>query len=337
MNRKPGCAPVHNPKVAIIIVNWNGWRDTKECLESLQSVAYPNFSVYVVDNGSTDESYERLIDCQPPTTNHQLIRSETNRGFAGGNNIGIKKALADGAEYILLLNNDTLTQQPTTTDFLTELVKAAGSDSRIGIIGPKIYFAQETRGENFESRISNLDSERKIWFGAGKLNWLRTRGYHLNYEVIDENTSPDSKFQILNSDYITGCCLLIKKSVIECIGLLSEDYFLYYEDVDWCLRAKKARYRIAYLPSAHIWHKVSRSAKAGSASYVYYHVRNGLMLAWRHGDTLRRAVLTLFTLWTIAKQCIKLLIPAKRMWAIAALKGVRDFIFGVTGKKSSHA
>src|SRR3989344_7510099 len=326
MNHKPGHIPMNNSKVAVIIVNWNGWRDTEECLESLQRVTYQNFSVYVVDNGSTDDSVSQLEtyklspqkNSEQAAIRYKLIRSSENLGFAGGNNIGIKKSLEDGAEHILLLNNDTV----VSSDFLSKLIEAAQSDSKIGIIGPKIYFPDDSQKSiNYQLSAKSY----RIWFGGGKLNWLQTRGYHLDYEVLDDpHTLHVTRYTLRDVDYVTGCCLLIKKSAIERIGLLSEDYFLYYEDVDWCLRAKKAGFRIAYVPSAHIWHKVSRSAKSGSASYVYYHVRNGLMLSWRHGDILRRAILALFILWTAAKQIIKLAIPSKRTWAKAALKGACD-------------
>ncbi len=313
--------PLSSPKVAIIIVNWNGWQDTIECLGSLEKVTYPNFSVYVVDNGSTDESIEKLDAYQLSAISYKLIKNGQNLGFAGGNNVGIKKALEDGADYLLLLNNDTL----VSPDFLAELVQTAESEARIGIVGPKIYFTEE-------QIANNRKQERKIWFGGGKLNWLKTKGHHANYGVSDADVSSNSKFQILDSEYITGCCLLIKRTVIERIGLLSEDYFLYYEDVDWCLKAKKAGFRVVYVPGAHIWHKVSRSAKPGSSSYVYYHVRNCLMLSWRHGNTLTKLVLPFFIAWTFGKQLIKLCIPGKRMWAQAVLKGMGDFLAGKSGK-----
>lgn len=305
-------------KVAIIIVNWNGWKDSLECLESLRGVKHPDFSVYMVDNGSADGSQSKLADFKSSTFGYQLIQNSANLGFAGGNNVGIKKALEDGAEFILLLNNDTI----VSPNFLALLVSAANSDSAIGIVGPKIYFSEG---------ITAVAGLQRIWFGGGKLNWLKTRGYHLDYDRTD-TLSQSASDEILNTDYITGCCMLVKREAIEKIGLLSEDYFLYYEDVDWCLRVRQAGYKIAYVPGAFIWHKISRSANAGSPQYVYYHSRNGLMLSWRFAGMLKRVALIGFIKWLIAKQLVKLFIPSKKVWARAVMRGISDFIHGKTGK-----
>src|SRR4030042_3841159 len=194
-----------NPKVYIIILNWNGCNDTIECIESLKSVTYPNFSVVVVDNASSDNS----IDVIPRKYRDiAFIEVKKNMGFAGGNNIGIKYALEHGADYILLLNNDT-TVEP---NFLTELVRTAETDNKVGILGPKIYFYSEPV---------------RIWFGGGKLNWLRKKGTHLDYLKIDNKNLAPEKPKL--KKFITGCCLLIKKDVVKRLGLMSEDYFLYYE------------------------------------------------------------------------------------------------------------
>lgn len=316
--------------VAIIIVNYNGWRDTIECLESLRECSYPTYSVYVVDNGSKDESVEQIRNIEYRISNIKLLITESNLGFSGGNNVGIKKALEDGAEYVLLLNNDTVVSK----DFLTKLVGAAEGDLKIGIVGPKIYFADESGSlADARDKLAPIFKSRRIWFGGGKLNWLRTRGYHLDYGTQDDlcERSPTS-YKLADIDYITGCCLLIKREVIDKIGLMPEDYFLYYEDVDWCLRAKQAGYRVMYTAEAYIWHKVSRSTAAGSISYVYYHVRNGLMLAWRFGGIPQRMALVGFVVWTLAKQVMKLLITSKSTWARAALGGVKDFLSGKAGK-----
>ena len=329
-------------KVAIVIVNYNGWRDTIECLESLRECSYPAFSIYIVDNASGDESVQKLIELR--ITNHelQIIQNGVNSGFAGGNNVGIKKALEDGAEYVLLLNNDTI----VPPDFLTKLAEVAESDALIGVVGPKIYFA-DTTTNNQRQTTNNppLNSPlvkggyggvERIWFGGGKLNWLRTRGTHIDLDKVDNPYELSAKsYKLEDADYITGCCLLIKREVIDKIGLMPEDYFLYYEDVDWCLKAKHAGYRVVYVPAAHIWHKVSRSTRAGSASYVQYHVRNGLMLAWRFGNLLQRMVLAGFMVWTAAKQLIKLFMPSKKEWAKAVLRGYQDFLAGRTGKSAN--
>ncbi len=300
------------PKVFIIILNWNGCADTIECLESLKKIDYPDYKIVVVDNASSDDS----IDIIPRKyTEVSFIAVKKNLGFAGGNNVGIKYALENQADYILLLNNDTIVKP----DFLTKLVEIAESDKKIGIAGPKILF---------------YDKRDTIWFGGGKVNWSRTRGTHIAYslQLTDYRQSSDSQQSAVSgqqTDYITGCCLLIKREVIEKIGLMREDYFLYYEDVDWCLCAEKAGFKSVFVPSAKIYHKQSRSAGETSFPYIYYHSRNGLMLSSRYGFKI---FTYLISGWIFLKQILKLIVGYKKEWARPVIKGVRDFWRGKKGK-----
>ncbi|OGZ34463.1 MAG: hypothetical protein A2Y98_04010 [Candidatus Portnoybacteria bacterium RBG_19FT_COMBO_36_7] len=298
-----------NPKVYIIILNWNGCNDTIECIESLKSVTYPNFSVVVVDNASSDNS----IDVIPRKYRDiAFIEVKKNMGFAGGNNIGIKYALEHGADYILLLNNDT-TVEP---NFLSELVNVAQANKKIGILGPKIYFYSEPA---------------KIWFGGGRLNLIKTKGTHIDYLKIDNKEQPPGKPR--ETRYITGCCLLIKKDTVSKIGMISEDYFLYYEDADWCVRAKKAGWKIIFVPSSVIYHKQSRSTDEYSFPYIYYHSRNGLILGSRFGVTTLTYLLS-FLIFT--KQIIKLFVGYNIQWAKPVIKGVVDFWLFKKGKLEGY-
>ncbi len=297
-------------KVYIVVLNWNGKEDTIECLKSLEKIEYDNYKVVVVDNASTDDSVFE-IERQFPKV--EIIRNKKNLGFAGGNNIGIEFALENGADYVLLINNDTI----SCGNFLKELVKVGESDNRIGILGPKIYFYGEPK---------------RIWFAGGKINWLKNEGTHVGFGEIDRGQYDSAK----EVDYLTGCCLLIKKEVIGGIGALSEDYFLYYEDTDFSLRAKKAGYRCVYVPKSVIYHKVSRSTRAGSWEYIYYHTRNGLALAKRNGSLLNRVVLYPYCVFLLLKQIAKIIfMPQKRKWALAVLRGERDFLLGKMGKMDS--
>ncbi len=259
----------------------------------------------------------------------------SNLGFAGGNNVGIKYALKNQADYVLLLNNDT-TVEP---DFLSQLIKVAESDKKIGMLGPKINFYQP---------------KNRIWFLGGKINWLLNKGTHLYYDQIDSNlvqnsckesrrrhwrmspsdgasqNLPNRPFEV---DYFTGCALLIKKEVIKKIGLMWEGYFLYYEDTDWNLKARRNNWKIIVVPKAKIYHKASRSTKEGSFSYIYYHTRNGLYLVKRNASFWIRFCVYFFSIWILAKQIIKLIfVPKKRIWAKAVMKGIEDFYLGRTGK-----
>ncbi|MDF1497840.1 MAG: glycosyltransferase family 2 protein [Patescibacteria group bacterium] len=294
-------------EVYIIVLNWNGKKDTLECLESLKNIDYKNYKIIVVDNNSQDGSVSEIKKKYFKTI---VIENENNLGFAGGNNIGIKYATENKADYILLLNNDTTVEKI----FLNELVKVGDSDKNIGLVGSKIYF---------------YDEPNRIWFAGGKVNWLKNGGTHIGLDIID-NGQFDKKKEV---DYLTGCCLLIKRELIEKIGALSEDYFLYYEDTDYSLRAQNAGYKCVYVPDSIIYHKISRSTKPGSSSYIYYHTRNGLVMAKRTGSLLNKIILHPYCLILFFKQIVKIIFfPAKRNWAFAVLKGEKDFLLGQMGK-----
>ena len=284
-----------NPvKVFIVLVNYNGWENTKECLKSLEKVEYSNFETIVIDNNS-DEKIE-LSEFKV-----KQIFNDKNLGFAGGCNVGIKEAAKRGASYVLLLNNDTVVDK----SFLTELVKTAEANKKIGVLGSVIY--------EYKSK--------KIHSAGGKINWLYTKGHHI------------SSISTISTNYVTGACLLIKKEVVEKIGLMNEDYFLYFEDVDWCLKARQAGYKCLVEPKSVIWHKVSSSTVAESFSYIYYHTRNGLLLAKNNAPFLIKYLAYLQSIYIFIKQVIKfILMPKKRKWAKAMMKGIGDFYKGKFGK-----
>ena len=295
--------------VAIILVNWNNAQDTIDCISSLKKINYKNFKVFLIDNGSTDGSLEKLRPLA--NKNAEIIETGKNLGFSGGNNIAIEKALAEKFDYILLLNNDT-TVDP---DFLSELVRVAESDPKIGVAGSKIYF---------------FSNPQMIWYGGGKFTWFGG-GRHLQYEQIDKN--PDDN-QIKDTEYMTGCAFLIKSDVIRKIGELDERFFLYYEDTDWSLSAKEAGYKIAYVPSSRVNHKVSRSsAKLGNSIVHYYHIRNALLLSKKHASL---PILMGIYIWSglhYLKQIVKLVIlPSKRDISKMIMRGIGDFYKGKFGQ-----
>ncbi|MEA1936618.1 MAG: glycosyltransferase family 2 protein [Patescibacteria group bacterium] len=294
-------------EVYIIVLNWNGKDDTIECVKSLQKINYDNYKIVVVDNGSEDDSVFAIRRNFPEI---KIVENKKNLGFAGGNNIGINYAVENKADYILLINNDTTVDE----NFLSELVEAGESDKKIGALGSKIYFYSEPN---------------RIWFAGGKVNWLKNKGEHLGLDKID--SGQDDK--ISETDYLTGCCLLVKREVIEKIGVLAEDYFLYYEDTDYSARIKNVGYKIVCVPKSKIYHKISRSTKPGSSNYIYYHVRNGLVMAKRNGSFLSRTAIYPYCVFLFLKQIIKIIFfPQKRNWAYAVLRGEKDFLLGKMGK-----
>ncbi len=290
------------PKVFIIILNYNGWEDTRECINSLEKLSYKNFEVIIVDNGSKQKI--RITTKRFKTI--QFFNKE-NLGFAGGNNVGIKYALQNNADYILLLNNDT----KVISEFLRKLVEIGENNSNFGILGSLIF--------KFGSN--------KIHFGGGKINWLYTKATHKqNLKLKVKN------LKFIETDYITGAGMLIKKQVIDKIGLMPEKYFLYFEDVDWCIQAQKENYKCILVPESRIYHKVSASTKQGSFSYIYYHTRNGFLLAKRNAPGLLKTLAYLSSFLIFIKQVIKLvLFPSKKKWAKATMLGIRDFYKGKFG------
>jgi len=294
-------------QVYIIVLNWNGKADTLDCLESLRCTNYENYRVVLVDNGSEDDSVAAVRQKFPEV---EVVETGRNLGFAGGNNVGIEYALKQNADYVFLINNDT-TVDP---DYLKELVDVAENDPRIGAVGSKIMYYSEPE---------------RIWFAGGTINWHKNKGEHIGLNEVDTGQYDE----IREVGYLTGCALLIKREVVEKIGVLEDDYFLYYEDSDYSLRIQNAGYKTVYAPKSKIYHKVSRSTKPGSASYVYYHVRNGLVNARRNGSVPVKIAIYVYAVLLFCKQMVKIMFfPRKRTWAFAVLRAEKDFLIGRMGK-----
>lgn len=295
--------------VAVIVVNWNNAQDTIDCVSSLKKINYKNFKVFLVDNGSTDGSLEKLRPFADE--NIEIIETGKNLGFSGGNNVAVEKALAEKFDFILLLNNDT-TVNP---DFLSELVRVAEGDPKIGIVGSKIYF---------------YDNPKRIWYGGGKFTWFGG-GRHLQYEEIDKNPEESNPKE---TGYMTGCSFLIKSEVVRKIGGLDERFFLYYEDTDWSLSAKEVGYKIVYAPSSKVYHKVSRTAsQIGDPIIHYYHIRNALLLSQKHAPFFILIGIYIWSVIHYLKQVIKMVIlPSKRDISKMIMRGIKDFHKGRFGQ-----
>lgn len=224
-----------NNKVIIILLNYCGTEDTLNCIASLEQIEYDNYEILVVDNASPDNSYEILKEALKDTP-HTLLKSEFNGGFAKGNNIGIEYAMNHGADYVLLLNTDTLVEK----DFLTNLMECYENYPEAGIVGSKILY----------------ESKRDyIWYGGGDIDFKRFYGYHYGEKHRDEGQY-DKECEV---NFITGCVMLIGRDVIKKVGGLPEEYFMYFEDADYCVQVKDAGYKLYYCPNAIVYHKVSAS------------------------------------------------------------------------------
>jgi GT2 family glycosyltransferase len=252
------------PRVSIIILNWSGLKDTEECLESLQRITYLNYEVIVVDNASKGDDVKVLRERFGEYIH--IIENDENYGFAEGNNIGIRQALKSCAGHILLLNNDTI----VAPEFLSELVNAAESDRKIGLAGPKIYF---------------YDEPNKIWFAGGKIS-LFSASSNRGRGLVDKGQFDKVDYV----DFVSGSCMLIKRSVLESAGLLDPVYFFGIEDVDMSLRATQAGFSNVFVSASKIWHK-GFSSGIKRPDIPYYTSRNAIILARKHYRVFRKAVI----------------------------------------------
>jgi GT2 family glycosyltransferase len=225
-----------HPFVSIVIVNYNGCNDTLECLGSLKELAYPNFDVIVVDNASSDNSATTIRQSYPTLT---LLQSGQNLGYAGGNNLGIKQALNDGADYIWLLNNDTVVHPHA----LTHLVERMQQDPGVGMCGSTLLYYHKR-------------DTVQVLAGATYNKWLGISS-HLG-EQSPAAIVHDAR-QIENQlAYVIGASMLVSRSFLEKIGLMNEAYFLYYEEIDWATRARGV-FTLGYAPQSIIYHKEGAS------------------------------------------------------------------------------
>lgn len=244
-----------NGLVYIVIVNWNGWRDTIECIDSLRKLTYSKYRVVVVDNGSTDESISELQTY--PYIN--LITTGKNLGFSGGNNVGIRWAMEQEVEFILLLNNDTV----VAPDLLDAFVEVANRHPHVGAMAAKIYY---------------FDQPEVLWFAGGKVtNHLDCPG-HLGGGEKDQGQYD----QICDTLFINGSAFFARAKAISDVGLLDERYFYTFEDADWTMRFLQAGYRCLYVPQAKIWHKAHRATGGRTPCWWYYYERSRLLWLRTH-------------------------------------------------------
>lgn len=294
------------PSVAVILVNWHSAPDTIECVESLRTSDYPNLTMIVVENGSTDDSLDVIRRGASDVT---LIDTGGNLGFTGGNNEGIRSALAAGADYVMLLNNDTV----VASNLVSQLVATAQSDDSIGIVTGKI-----------------LQYGRPVVWSAGtsldrRFLTVRLQGYGL--------PDPDSERTPRDVPWVTGCAMLIRREVLERVGLLDNALFLSAEDLDYSLRVVQAGYRLVYDPRAILWHKESVSFGGNDAPrYVYYQTRNLLVVHRRWAVSRAHLLATrLYALTYFAKR-LAVFLARRRFRSIAGLAyGVRDGLRGAAG------
>jgi GT2 family glycosyltransferase len=237
------------PSVAIILVNWNGTKDTIECISSLSNLNYDNYDIIVVDNGSNDNAIASINNAYQ---NVEVIANSINVGYTGGNNIGIRYAIEAGYDYVWLLNNDTI----VCNDSLSNLICIAMSYDNVGLLSPIIYYHK---------------NRSLIQFSGSYVDWNR-------YEVIHVNNVNNWEHECCGKDVaLWGTALLINTNVITKIGLLQEDYFAYWEDTEYSIRTLRAGYKNIICPESIIYHKTILPQLGfidRKPYYYYYMVRN---------------------------------------------------------------
>ncbi|MGO9445253.1 MAG: glycosyltransferase family 2 protein [Thiobacillaceae bacterium] len=308
------------PRVCVLILNWNGKQDTLECLASVSKMAYDKLDILVVDNGSADDSVQAVREGYP---NAAVIETGANLGFAEGNNVGIRWALAHGADYVLLLNNDTTVDE----DLINSLVAAAERYPAGGIFGPKIYY--------------HADPAR-IWYAGGV--WNEDKKY---FEQKGDGEVDKGQYDAPGpTEFVIGCAMFIRSEVFKRIGLLEPKFFLNYEEIDFCTRARAAGFENIYAPTGKLWHKISVSfGGEESPLKIYFTFRNRLLWAERNLSIGR----ILGVHWSVYRSSVpKFLMPLlqknsgdsslkRRLWAFTSairspanrawLKGIRDYWF----------
>ena len=277
-------------RVYIILVNWNGWRDTVECLESLLLLEYPDFRIVVCDNGSDDDSlheiknwadyhdvlyaeYHRVeaetggsLAADPALT---LIRNDENLGFAGGNNVGLRYAMARGdADYCWLLNNDTVVEP----DALTHLAVRMNRQPTVGMCGSTISLYHDRQ------RVQALG-------GGHYCRWVGLPWHYGRFTCLGREINQVRAEAWMN--YVEGASMLVSRRLLDEVGLMCEDYFLYFEEADWAVRSK-GRFSLGYAPQSIVYHKVGRSIGTSSnpakKSYTcdFFNIRNRFLFTLRH-------------------------------------------------------
>lgn len=310
-------AAAATPKVAVVILNWNRFGDTAACVRSVLESDHSSLELIVVDNGSTDDSAAKIRESFADIL---LVENAENLGFAEGNNAGIRVALSRGAEYVWLLNNDAVADRHA----LSEMLAVAERQRDIGVLSGKIYF---------------FDQPDTIWFAGATIDWRRAISAHIGRLEKDSGQYDVDK----EIDRVSGCSMLIRREVLEKVGLFDAAFFLYAEEVDYCVRAKRAGYRNYYVPKSIVYHKVSvSSGESGGPMFDYFNTRNFLYLIRKHFPFPEREILLirniLKRIYRSKGTILRLMLPDRLLKEgntphdIAPLKGILHFLTGTMGK-----
>lgn len=306
---------VAHPQVSAVLVNYRTPSETLEAVASLKSAGYPRLGIIVVDNASGD-GIEALLPQSHPDVH--LILNQENVGFPAACNVGIRRALEMGADYVLLFNTDA----QATPGMLEALVRAAESDPRVGIVGPAVL----------------MEDGRTTWYRGGYFNsvlgYTKHPGMGRPFEA--------SRARPVPTDFVTGCCMLIRRALLETIGLLEEGYFLYVDDVELSLRARRAGFRVVYCPQALARHRVSLSTGIPGTNVLtplraYYYARNMPLLirkhlwGWRAWTALQGQIYV-----RAAYRLLTMVLDHQLRSVVPYMRGLWHGLMGITGKWEQH-
>lgn len=297
------------PLVVVVILNTNRKDDTLEALESLAKSTYPRRHIIVLDNASTDGSVLAIREKHPLV---KVIELDQNLGYAGNNNVGIQAALDSGADWVFVLNEDTILAE----DCIARLVEVGEVDPEIGIVGPMVYHHNEPT---------------VIQSAGGKLSptWV---SYHLSQNEVDKGQY-SAPHQV---DWISGCAIMVRSTAIRQAGMIDTRFFYYWEETEWCLRIGRAGWKIFHAPQAHLWHKgVQRDYRPGP-NVTYYSTRNRLLMLSKHGAPVSIWVATWVELirrmiaWSVKPEWRDMRLHRDALW-----QGMADFLHKRWGMRHS--
>jgi GT2 family glycosyltransferase len=286
--------------VITVILNTNRREDTLEVLDSLSKSDYPDQHTIVLDNSSTDGSVEAIREVYPAI---EIIRLGKNLGYAGNNNVGIKAAMERKADWVFVLNEDTI----LAPDCLSKLIEAGESNPRIGIVGPMVYHHNEPGV--IQSAGGRMDQDWRAW--------------HEGQNQSDRGQYPYPR----QVEWISGCAILVRRGVIDQVGSLDERFFYYFEETEWCLRAREKGWQIWQIPGARLWHKGVQRDYKPSPNVTYYNTRNRLLMLSKHNAPLRAWVvawgkmLSILSSWSIRPKWRNMREHRNAMW-----QGMLDFV-----------
>ena len=289
---------VKNSKIAIIIVNWKQYQLTKLCLYSLQKIKYDNYQIILIDNESNPKELKKIKNQFDKII---TFPNQKNLGFTGANNIGIEYAIKNDFEYVMLINNDTEVEK----NFINPLIELLEKNQNFGAAQPLIL---------------NYYNRNKVWSAGGFLNKF------FGYTYVIKSPEGIKK----NIDWITGCCFFLRTDVIKKIGLLDENFFAYYEDVDWSIRIKNAGYDLAFVKSSVVYHHGSKSSKNESnegtlSPFVHYlNIRNHIFLLRKNKDVFNSVGVLFFQFFKIVSYSVYFIVRVRINKLNMVYKGLID-------------